>query len=172
MDSVLLNACYLSKMMPVAGNMETKETLLLSGAWGLVEKTKRYITNSNRMWYGKCYTRGLIRSDVSPDGLINSVGREVRLFCVCAWKTLFLKYQAHIINKWLYLCTGTNAFQNSQKSMRRKQITSTFMTLFSQTADPSIKETWNPCSQQVHTQIDTMHGGQWALAFNSAVYMV
>lgn len=48
-DFVLLNARYMSNTMPVAGDMETKETFLLSGAWDLVEKTRSYITNSNRM---------------------------------------------------------------------------------------------------------------------------
>lgn len=78
----------MSNAMPVAGDMEMKEAFLLSGAWGLKEKTESYITNSNGMWYGDCSARCAIKPYVSPVGIINTVGRKVRQHTVHSWKTL------------------------------------------------------------------------------------
>jgi hypothetical protein len=85
----------MSNMMPVAGDTEMNETFPLSGAHGLVNKTKRYTTNSNMMWYGKCYTWNIIKYDVSTDGMINSMGEEGQaILWACMGNAIFksIKY--------------------------------------------------------------------------------
>lgn len=93
-------------MLSVAGDTEMSEVSLLSRAHGLMEKIKRYTTNSNVMWYGKCYTRRIIKYYVSTDGMINSVGEEGQAILWMCIEMLFLKasnphyYQMIIFDSW------------------------------------------------------------------------
>lgn len=82
------------------------EISLFSWAHGLEEKTERHTANSNAMWCNKCYTRNMIKHNVSTDGMINSVEEEGQAICECVWETLFLKasnthcYQMIILEFW------------------------------------------------------------------------
>lgn len=63
-------------MIPDARDIEMNEISLLSWAQGLGKKTKRYTTSSNIVRCDKCYTRSMIKYNVSTDGMINSVKEE------------------------------------------------------------------------------------------------
>lgn len=96
----------MSDMMPDAGDIEMNEISPLSRAYRLVEKTKRYTTNSNIVWCDKCYTRSMIKYSVSTDGMINSMREEGQEILWCVWEMLFLKasnthyYQMIILEPW------------------------------------------------------------------------
>lgn len=118
-------------MMPDAGDTAMNKISLLSWAHGLMEKTKRYTTNSNIMWCDKCYTRSMIKHNVSTDGMINFVEEEGQAsLWVSMGNAIFKKHQIHIITRWLYLSLGTNLFLKNVAYYKQKtQITATFMKL-------------------------------------------
>lgn len=95
-DAVLLNVYYGARPDARAcGDTETNEVSLASWPHGLIGKTKRHKTNSNAMWCDKCYTRSMIKYNVSTDGMINSVEEEGQaILWVCMGNAIFksIKY--------------------------------------------------------------------------------
>lgn len=93
-------------MIPDAGDIGMNEISLLSWMHGLVEKTKKFITKSNIVWYDKCYARRMIKYNVSTDGTINSVEKEGQaILWVCMGNAIFKAssthyYQMIILESW------------------------------------------------------------------------